>query len=82
MSEDISATNDGNHGDKSSRPQTVSLTMLHNENNNSEDETSIGDVFFSKVNGAPGESNENTSHNVWIFYSTACLHILHCFPIF
>ncbi|XP_028406974.1 zinc finger protein 474-like [Dendronephthya gigantea] len=62
--EDMSASNDGNQVNESSRPQTVSLTKLRKDNNNSEDETSIGDVFFSKVNVSPGENNDNTTHNV------------------
>ena len=31
-----------------SRPQTVLLTKLRDENNSADDDTSVGDAFFSK----------------------------------
>ena len=43
-----SVTSTHSHVKEPVRPQTVLLTKLQQENNSSDDDTNIGDVFFSK----------------------------------
>ena len=47
------------HEKESTRPQTVSLTKLRQKNYSSEDNTSIGNAFFSKNNDGGVESVGN-----------------------
>ena len=44
---------------ESSRPQTVVLTKTREENNSCEEDTSIGEAFFSKQNDRSDENNDN-----------------------